>query len=467
MVPMPISRLSMALALTAVCAHVGGAQNVNHAIRGVVFDSVAGKPLGGATVQIAAQGSTAAPWTQTADTSGRYKIDGLPAGRYIVGFYHDALTMLGLDAPSTGVELAADTLVTVDLAIPSSRAIRTLRCGESAFESSSGMMVGSVRDAAQRSAVPDAKLQLAWRAFALDAGNYRTVTERASATIENDGSYLACHLPIDAALDLQVTGPGHRTVVGSVARVPANGIGRLDVALVDSTLDRGSAIIRGRVTRTSGSPVASGRAVIAALRREAPMQDGMFVLSDLPTGSWVVESRVIGSEPQAMLVYANDSEAITAAIAVSDQAQHLDAVTVVGKKDANAQVLDDVLRRKRIGMGTVFLPGSPALTSAIFTSDVMREARGFLYQGRNNIAGRVTGGGRRCRNIAVYVDDILQPDGFEGMDTSAPPSDVLAVETWPDILLAPVQYRSGKFVLGTRNAYCAVVLVWTKNRLRG
>jgi hypothetical protein len=216
--------------------------------------------------------------------------------------------------------------------------------------------------------------------------------------------------------------------------------------------------------------VSTGRAAIASLGREVPIEAGTFVLGDLPQGTWVVEARVMGSDPQSVLVNARDSAATTAAIAVSDQAQHLDAVTVVGKKDANALLLDEVLRRKRIGMGTVFLPGSPALKSATFTADVMREARGFIYRGPTKILARVSlssEGGGQCSNIAVFVDDMLQPYGFDGLDGVAPPSEVLAIETYPDILLAPIQYRIRKTVLGTKGTYCAVVLVWTKNRPRG
>ena len=437
------------------------------AVQGLVFDSVANAPLAGAAVQVAMRGSASAPRTATTDSNGLYRVSGLPAGQYVIGFYHDALTVLGIDAPTTGIELATDTLVKVNLAIPSSRSIRTLRCGSDEIESSSGMLVGFVRDADQHAAVPGAVLRLNWLAYAFDAGNYRTVTERATATIDSDGSFLVCHVPIDAPLAVEVGAPGHRTVAAPLALIPANGIGRFDVALVDSALTRGTAVIRGRVTRASGKIVTTGRAAIAAIDREVAIQDGGFVIGDLPAGSWVVEARVIGVEPLSMMVDAVDGVPTPAQMTVGDRTQQLDAVTIVGKKDQNLQLLDEILRRKRIGMGTVFLPDSPALKSATVTSDVMREARGFLYQGQNKILGRPFAGGARCRWVAVYVDDVLQPDGFEGLNTNTLPSDILAIETWPDIVLAPVQYRIAKFVLGTRERYCAVVLAWTKNRPRG
>lgn len=441
-------------------------------VQGMVFDSVAARPLVGASVQIAQVGSHAAPRSAMTDAAGRYRVSALTPGEYTIGFYADALTDLGLDAPVRRVVVAGGADATVDLAIPSSRTIRTLRCGNDAPESSSGMLVGSVRDALQRNTIADARVRLGWKAFALDSGDYRVVTERTSAAIESDGSLLACRLPIDAPLEVSVTAPGHRTVEGTISVVPVSGIARLDLLLADSGVVSGGATISGRVLRPNGKPVPTGRAVIGALGREVPVQDGRFVIGNLPAGSWVVEARAIGADPVSALAEARDSIVTPTLIVVDANAQRLEAVTVVGKWDARARLLNEILQRKRIGMGTVFLPGHPALQSAVFTSEVMREARGFRWLGREKVVGRVnlsTGGSEPCANIAVFVDDLLQPNGFEGVDAVAPPRDVMAIETYPDIVLAPVQYRIRRTVMGARGAgatYCAVVLIWTKQRAR-
>lgn len=440
-------------------------------IRGTVFDSIVGAPLAGAAVQVAARGSDRAPHTGVTDSLGRFVVPNLPSGAFVIGFYHDNLTALGLDAPLAAVELGADSVVNVNLWIPSAPVVRALRCGGDISADAGGMLVGSVRDAEDGSAVIGALLWLSWRALALDSANYRTVTERATAVISPDGSILACRLPVDATLELEVTAPGYRTLTGTAVRIPESGLARLDVALADTTRTRGTSRIRGQVTRLSGKLVTTGRAIIAALGREVPIRDGEFQINDVPSGSWVIEVHVIGSEPNATLVNARQGTTSVVEMRVGESLQRLDAVTVVGKRDANTRLLEEVLRRKRIGMGTVFLPGSPALRSATFTSDVMKEARGFLYQGQNRITARGTSG-VRCQYIAVYVDDILQPDGFNGLDTVSHPGEVLAIETFPDLLLAPVQYRIAKTVLSTYGSrspktYCAVVLVWTKNRTGG
>jgi hypothetical protein len=79
------------------------------AVHGIVIDSVAGAPLSGATVQVAVVGAAGAPRTATTDVNGFYRVAGLTPGQYVVGFYHEALTALGLDAPMRVVDLSGDT----------------------------------------------------------------------------------------------------------------------------------------------------------------------------------------------------------------------------------------------------------------------------------------------------------------------------------------------------------------------
>jgi hypothetical protein len=439
----------------------------------------------GAVVQAAASGLTTAPFTATTDSLGRYRVSGVPSGQFVVGFYHDALTVLGLDAPTQGIELAADTLVTVNLAIPSSATVRAIRCGESS-PFAPGMLVGSLRDAETHGTLTGAHVTLSWLALALEAGNYRTVTEQSTATIDDDGSFVACHVPLEAELNVSVTAPNHRTLEGPFVTVPSNGIAQLDLMLPDSTSDHGAAMIRGRVVRASGKTVSSGRFAMTALNREVPVQNGSFAVGDLPAGTWVAEARAIGAQPQPVLVTAADSAVTPTVITLTDHVQQLDAVTVVGVPNRNTLLLNDVLRRKRIGGATTFLPGSPALKSATFTTDVMKEARGFSYGGPTNISGRKSalGFNRRCGGVAVFVNDMRQADGFDGLDGTVPVENVLAIETYADINFAPVQYRGlgiGKLgamgissgsagidrIARRQNASnettpCAVVLIWTK-----
>jgi hypothetical protein len=431
-------------------------------IRGEVFDSIVGRPIAGAVVQVAGSNPSLLPWTATTDSAGAYRIEGLSAGRYTVGFFHDALMALGLESSTRAVDLATDSVVSADLALPSIGSVVALRCGTSANRTDRGMLIGEVHGALANAAVTGTDLRVRWGAIALDGGPARLVQEEAVASIEPDGAFLVCGLPLDAPLDLRVHAPGFREIAGPVVTVPRSGVVHMDLLLADSSTSVGAATLRGHVKDLSGRPAASGRVLLATLGREAVVRDGAFALRDLPGGSWVVETRVIGTEPRATLVTVKDSTSNEAVITIDNAVQRLDAVTVIGKMDRNMRVLEDVLRRRRHYPGTFFLPGSDAIQRASFTSDLLREARGFTHSGGTNVAAR---GQRNC--IALFVDDAFEPLALDALDEAAPLKDLLAMETYPNIGLAPVQYQFGfgrpdPANPARRLAACAVIIAWTK-----
>jgi hypothetical protein len=56
--------------------------------------------------------------------------------------------------------------------------------------------------------------------------------------------------------------------------------------------------------------------------------------------------------------------------------------------------------------------------------------------------------------VAIYLDGSRLPGALEALNRMVPPSDILAVEAYPDVMSAPFLWR-------TRDA-CAVVAYWTK-----
>ena len=466
-----LSPLGLALFLAAPLAAQNPPQR--HVVHGVVFDSLAQAPLAGAVVQIASRDATGPLHSATTDSSGHFRIADLPAGQFLIGFYHDALTAIGLDVPLRAFDLAADTSVTIDLGVPSGAVVHALRCGGDSTKSRDGLLAGFVRNAEDHTALTGATVTVEWRAIALDPGNFRVVPQRAVARAGPDGSYRLCALPLDAPLTLRVSAPGHRAMVGEIV-VPVAGVARQDVRLADSAVVRGPASLRGRVRHENGKPVISARAVMAALARDVPVQDGAFFLSELPVGTWAVEARAIGLEPRSVLFDATERGTTETTITMSDRAQPLDAVTVIGEPGHDSKILEDVLRRQRSSFGTVFLPGDPWLRGALHTADVLRAARGFRYVSPTEVYGRQSGG-RPCAAVNVYLNGEFFPGGFEELDAAVPVRDVLAVEAYPDVAFAPLQWRtnrgasgataSGATPMGDGTAAprqaCAVVVVWT------
>jgi hypothetical protein len=345
------------------------------------------------------------------------------------------------------------------MAAPLAAEDRAPPCDADSTNSVGGLLAGFVRNATAGGALAGATVTAEWRAIALDPGNFRVVTQRAFALAGTDGSYRLCGLPVDAPLTLRVAAAGHRAIAGPVV-VPVTGAARQDVRLAESSSVRGPASLRGRVVHENAKPVTSGRAVIKALARDVSVQNGAFFLPDLPQGTWVVEVRAIGLDPRSVWLDATENGTGTATITMSDQTQQLDAVTVIGEPSRNSRILEEVLRRQRSSFGTVFLPGSWWLQGALHTADVLRAARGFRFVSPTLIYAR---GG--CTAINVYVNGEFFPWGLEELDHVAPARDVLAIEAYPDVAFAPIQWRSNVGQMkanGKPGQVCAVVVVWTK-----
>jgi hypothetical protein len=433
-----------------------------HNVGGVVFDSIGHVPLAAAVVQVVPLDSPDQVTTDTTDSNGRFRFVGLPSGRYVIGFYHEALNSLGLDAPQRTFELTPTTSgATIDLAIPSGAVVRALRCGGDSAERHDGLLAGMVRDAKDRVAVDGATVAVEWLAIARDSGNYRQVIQRAVASVDASGTYAVCGVPVDAPVTVRLTRPGFRPIVGP-AFVPTAGAARQNFRLADSAAARGAASIIGRVVRQDGRPLATGRAVVAALERELPIQNGTFTVNDVPPGTWAVEIRSIGFDPQSFFVDAAEGGNNSTTITISDRPVQLDAVTVVGKETRETKILTDVLFRKRYGSGTVFLPDNFLLKGAMFPTDVLRAARGF-FANKDPDSIKVRGceyppqrrtTTTRGKTIKVYVDGALYPPGIAGLNSLIRASDILAIEAYPDLVGVPPQWR-------TSDA-CALVIVWTK-----
>src|SRR5207237_322449 len=106
-----------------------GTQVPGASVTGVVRDSISGKPLPDAAVQIVAADSSLSFSRVTAsDSLGRFTIYGVPEGTYLLGFFHPMLDSLGVEAPLRTVEVVQQRSVHVDLGGPSPETLRIAFC---------------------------------------------------------------------------------------------------------------------------------------------------------------------------------------------------------------------------------------------------------------------------------------------------------------------------------------------------
>ena len=145
----------------------------------------------------------------------------------------------------------------------------------------------------------------------------------------------------------------------------------------------------------------------------------------------------------------------------------LSAVSIV--ENANAaerRVLDGISQRMLANGGSLILPDNPSMRNAIYASDGLRFARGFLVN-VSSIQGRPYSQGislQPCtskdyipigeKGIAVYLDGVRVPSGLQAVNDLVRPEEVLAIEAYPDVISAPGTWKT--------NDACAVVAVWTR-----
>lgn len=448
-----------------------------HVVSGGVFDSVAKAPLPGAIVQavqldsalrVARLESTPRVFSSVADGGGRFRLAGLPSGRFAIGFQHDALNAFGLESPMRVVALGADTSVTVDLAIPPGPVVRARVCGDSVRLAGEGFLAGYVLDARGEGTLRGAVVRARWLEFALEHNNYRTVTRVVTSVVGDDGRYLACGLTTDEAVAVEVTMNGHRAIASRIS-VPVSGAVRQDFLMADTGVLTGTSRLSGRVVLPDGSVLTAGQAEIAALSLAVPITNGEFAFAGLPSGTWIVEARALGHEPRSVLVGLRPREVATTTITLDERAQRLDAVSVVGKRGGDAKILSAITSRRTTSFGSAFLPGNEWLESAFDPADVVRGAPGFRYVSPDVLLAsgcgfqypptdeptRALGPVRaRTRTLAVYLDGLRVVGGLPELRTAVTMRDILAVEAYQDIMTAPLEWRT--------NDACAVLAIWTR-----
>ena len=280
------ARLAVALML-ALTVRAAEAQAT---IVGTVVDSLrAVGPLRGATVVIPELSRYV-----TTDSLGRFRIEGVPSGRYTMTFLHPLLDSLDIAAEVVPVSVPAAGTLTARLATPSPPALVWLVC-RAASDSFPAMIIGHVRDAADGQLVTGARIDVMWSEIILGRESVDRRTIRAAAETRASGAFVLCGVPPDARLEVgvsagdRVSGPLTITLAGSVFE-------RIELTV-------GS---RSQVGRVSGVVVdGAGRAVRGALVRVAggtglPVRSdsgGAFVLDGVAAGTQELDVRGYGFWP--------------------------------------------------------------------------------------------------------------------------------------------------------------------------
>jgi len=176
-------------------------------LRGVIFDSTAGRPV--ADVSVTLVGTQHATRT---DSAGRYEILVPQTGEYHAMFDHERLAMFGLVASARLVRLVAGTATEANIGVPPVHRLLPLLCPAiPPNDTALGVVVGNLGGQPK----PDVRIAAIWRATAIrPTGStlvVRDSTVSTEASVDANGRFRLCGIPTE--VELELVGIGDKTSV--------------------------------------------------------------------------------------------------------------------------------------------------------------------------------------------------------------------------------------------------------------
>ncbi len=449
-------------------------------IVGQVYDSIARAPLSNATVRIVRADNPAIGRTATTDVFGRFRYDSVPGGAWLATFLHPALDSLRLEPGVVRVEINEAGELTLPLSTPSPRTLVVGNCrGPQAADV--GLIVGEVRRAADDAPLPGATVEVEWPEWVLQRGRMVTDLRRRVAKVDSLGHYTLCGAPTGSTLRgfawsgadtsgaIEVVTPdaGYTVLDFEVAPVERIVV-RLDSTpgtALSTTVRRGRAVVRGRVTSLDRRPLANAIVrVIGSGSQVRTNAEGNFTIADAGAGTQTIEARAIGYQPTRQAMRLRDQAPTVATLRMPVQRVQLDTVRVQAGRELTPE-LRAIERRWRTGVGTVMDGNSVRDRANLFITDALRGINGVTVRQLGGFGQAVmmrSSSGTECAASIILDGQALPPSqaASVSLDEITRREDIAAIEVYPRPSMLPAEFTS--LVSG-----CGVVAIWTKRATGG
>ena len=454
-----------------LCALASGPVGAQVEVRGVVWDSLSGRPLAGAVVQLVRADNPGQQLASAADSAGRYVIAGATPGVWVLGFAHYMLDALGLELPLRRLAINDARQVTVPLGIPGVGTLARAWCGDST--SAPGLWVGRMRRATDGGVLSGGAVEVQWTTFVARGRTVEEQTPTVSAGTDESGRFLVCGLPRGELLMARAAGDDTSGVL--TFTLPVSGFLQRDVFVGPAGARRvgpsgdsvlaGPGRLRGRVMGSRGRPAGGARVRIEEAGVEATANsEGYFALDALPLGTWTLDARALGFMTDSRLVDVVAGVPGEVAITMTEQEQFLDTVKVVGERAIESPSYAAFLERRARGLGHFVDEAQIERRRPQLVADLVREFPGVFVQSEpmrgnlQNIRFRSYRFGARTCAPDIFIDGTYVPNIGEGglLETMVSTTSLRAVEVYPRAAAVPPQFQ--------RNDGCGALVLWTGER---
>lgn len=468
----------------------GGQSPAPGNLRGVVYDSVRARPLAQATVQLVNERDRGSTRATATDRLGRFSVDSLEPGRWMVGVQHPWLDSVAVDQLGVMVEVKANSTIRASLAIPSGRALVSRVCGEAVADDSSGYVHGILRRTPGLDVNTPGTVRIQWVEFTVRNARIERSLDGVVVQSKPNGRFVACGVPSGGTLRVRAWADADSTGVLDFA-LPAHGIGQLDLLIGQAyrttmtigaspisanaaldTLDattievvRGTARIVG-VTRaqTGGAgsqPLANARVTVWGSGLETrSASDGRFTLSGLPTGSYLLETTAIGYQPSREIIELRADATLTANARL-ERLLMLDTVQVRAQR---LRLLGPAMagfeERRRSTLGKFLGPEELNKRFESQTSDLFAMMAGvYLVPGVGGDRVLLRGDFRGRCVPTVFIDGVRipNPDGQDSINDYVSPMEIRAIEVYVSAVTRPFEFS-------VANTTCGSIVIWTGSR---
>ena len=187
-------------------------------IVGAVYDSVSGGPLIGAVVKVRDWDDAAAflpesetnSFAKTSDSTGAYRIVGIPDGVYAIHFDHPRLHTLGIRSIERMVVVEGGVSPNLDLGLPAVETIYPQICPDLRVDTSRGALIGIAYGSSTSEPLWGVSIKAQWNVDRL-----APITEeplpadmvvQTSVETDRDGRFIVCDVPVGQRLALHING---------------------------------------------------------------------------------------------------------------------------------------------------------------------------------------------------------------------------------------------------------------------
>jgi hypothetical protein len=468
-----------------------GAARVGRAeVAGVVYDSVAGRPITGATVQITGVSGAVVGQTTSAttDTAGRFTVRDLTPGRYVAGFFHDALDTLGLVGAPVAIDIGPGDHA-LNLGTPSARTIISTICGSGSLSDSLGLLIGHVFGTGARLPMSEAIVTVEWGETVIEKASIRQRNMAADATTQGPGWFAMCDVPGDVELTVSAsigadstgfvtvevprTGVRHLTFhLGGARRVPSAAVDT--ITPLDTTLRvlapemvwRGAARLTGIVRDENGLGVSGARVFVRGTNLSNTSSDrGYFALDSLPGGTHTLEVRALGYLPATRIVHLAADQPAQEEVFIGDRLVTLETVRVQATLVFSRNLAKFQTNRER-NLGGMFIgPREIDRYRGMRFSNLVQAIPGVRLSYREGFTivmdytgtddGRSMGlcvptfyiDGQRSQYTASEIEGLYRADEIAG------------VEVYVREGQRPIEFQD-------TNSRCGAIVIWTRPEMR-